>query len=133
MDTPQSVPVAHVLIANRVVNLREGLRHVARLLGCSVTEASTREEVLVQLAKTPDIVVVDAELGALDVCHQIKNDALRTDTVILVTTFLTKPEDATPFLAAGATACIERPVDMAVFRHTFVQALQTVTARCGHS
>src|SRR5262245_42659158 len=60
MDTPQSVPVAHVLIANPVVNLREGFRHVARLLGCSVTEASTREEVLAQLAKTPDIAVVDA-------------------------------------------------------------------------
>jgi DNA-binding response OmpR family regulator len=133
MDTPQSVPVAHVLIANPVVNLREGLRYVARLLGCSVTEASTREEVFAQLAKTPDIVVVDAELGALDLCQQIKSDALRTDMVILVTTFLTKPEDATPFLVAGATACIERPVDMAVFRRAFVQALQTVTARRSHS
>ena len=129
MDTPQSVPVAHVLIANPVVNLRQGLRYVARLLGCAVSEASTREEALAQLATTPDIVVVDAELGALDVCRQITNDALRSHMVILVTTFLATPEDATPFLAAGAEACIERPVDMAVFRRAFEQALQTVTAR----
>jgi CheY-like chemotaxis protein len=129
MDTSQSVPVAHVLIANPVVNLRQGLRYVARLLGCVVTEASTSDEVLVQLANTPDIVVVDAELGALDVCRQITGDALRSHMVILVTTFLEKPEDATPFLAAGAAACLERPIDMAVFRRAFEQALQMVTAR----
>ena len=129
MDTPPSVPVAHVLIANPVVNLRQGLRYVARLLGCSVTEAGTREDVHAQLVTTPDIVIVDAELGALDVCRQIKNDALRSHTVILVTTFLTTPEDATSFLAAGAEACIERPIDMAVFRRAFEQALEAVTAR----
>ncbi len=129
MDTSQSVPVAHVLIANPVVNLRQGLCYVARLLGCAVTEARTPEEVLAQLAHTPDIVVVDAELGALDVCRQIKGDALRRHMVILVTAFLATPEDATPFLAAGAAACIERPIDMAVFRRAFEQALQTVTSR----
>jgi len=129
MDTSQSVPVAHVLIANPVVNLRQGLRYVARLLGCAVTEARTPEEVLAQLAHTPDIVVVDAELGALDVCRQIKGDALRSHMVMLVTAFLATPEDATPFLAAGAAACIERPIDMAVFRRAFEQALQTVTSR----
>src|SRR5712691_1703270 len=58
MDISQSVPVAYVLIANPVLNLRQGLRYVARLLGCAVTEASTCEEVLAQLADTPDIVVV---------------------------------------------------------------------------
>ncbi len=129
MDTSQSVPVAHVLIANPVVNLRQGLCYVARLLGCAVTEARTPEEVLAQLAHTPDIVVVDAELGALDVCRQIKGDALRSHMVMLVTAFLATPEDATPFLAAGAAACIERPIDMAVFRRAFEQALQTVTSR----
>jgi len=129
MDTSQSVPVAHVLIANPVVSLRQGLCYVARLLGCAVTEARTPEEVLAQLAHTPDIVVVDAELGALDVCRQIKGDALRSHMVMLVTAFLATPEDATPFLAAGAAACIERPIDMAVFRRAFEQALQTVTSR----
>jgi CheY-like chemotaxis protein len=129
MDTSQSVPVAHVLIANPVVNLRQGLRYVARLLGCAVTEASTSDEVLAQLANTPDIVVVDAELGALDVCRQITDDALRRHMVILVTAFLAQPEDAAPFLAAGASACIERPIDMAAFRRAFEQALQTVTSR----
>jgi CheY-like chemotaxis protein len=129
MDTSQSVPVAYVLIANPVPNLRQGLRYVARLLGCAVTEASTPEEVLARLADTPDIVVVDTELGALEVCRRIKGDALRSHMVILVTTFLAQPEDATPFLAAGAAACIERPIDMAVFRRAFEQALQTVTSR----
>jgi CheY-like chemotaxis protein len=129
MDTSQSVPAAYVLIANPVPNLRQGLRYVARLLGCAVTEASTREEVLARLANTPDIVVVDAELGALEVCRRVKGDALRSHMVILVTTFLAQPEDAAPFLAAGAAACIERPVDMAVFRRAFAQALETVTAR----
>jgi len=129
MDTSQSVPVAHVLIANPVVNLRQGLCYVARLLGCIVTEASTSDEVRAQLANTPDIVVVDAELGALYVCRQIKGDALRSHMVMLVTAFLATPEDATPFLAAGAAACIERPIDMAVFRRAFEQALQTVTSR----
>jgi CheY-like chemotaxis protein len=129
MDTSPLVPVAHVLIANPVLNLRQGLRYVARLLGCAVTEAGTRDEVLVQLSYTPDIVVVDAELGALDVCRQITGDALRRHIVILVTAFLALPDDAAPFLAAGASACIERPIDMAVFRHALEQALQVVTAR----
>lgn len=129
MDTSQSVPVAHVLIGNPLVNLRQGLCYVARLLGCAVTEASTRDEVLAQLDNTPDIVVVDAALGALEVCQQIKGDALRRHMVILVTTFLAQPEDAAPFLAAGAAACVERPIDMAVFRRALEQAVQTVTAQ----
>ncbi len=132
MDTSPSVPVAHVLIANPVRNLRQGLRYVARLLGCAVTEARTRDELLTQLATTPDIVVVDAELAALDVCREIMGDALRRHMLILVTTFLAQPDDAAPFLAAGASACIERPVDMAVFRRALEQAVQTVTARHHH-
>lgn len=88
MDTSQSVPVARLLIADPAANLRQGFRYVARLLGCAVTEASTRDEVLAQLATTPDIVVVDAALGALDVCRQIKGDALRRHMVILVMAFL---------------------------------------------
>jgi CheY-like chemotaxis protein len=129
MDTSQSVPVAHVLLAHPAANLRQGFRYVARLLGCAVTEASTREEVHAQLARTPDLVVVDAELGALDTCRQIRDDALRRHMVILVTAFLPTPEDAAPFLAAGASACLARPIDMAEFRRTFAQALQTVTSR----
>ena len=129
MDTASSVPVAHVLIANPVQNLRQGLRYVARLLGCAVTEARTRDELLTQLATPPDIVVVDAELGALDVCRQIMGDAVRRHMLILVTTFLAQPDDAAPFLDAGASACIERPIDMAVFRRALEQAVQTVTTR----
>jgi CheY-like chemotaxis protein len=102
---------------------------VAHLLGCAVTEASTREEVLAQLARTPDIVVVDAELGALEVCQQIRGDTLRSHMVILVTGLLAQPGEAASFLAAGAAACIERPIDMAVFRRALEQAVQVVTAR----
>src|SRR4029450_10255734 len=97
MDTSSLVPVAHVLIGTPLVNLRHGLCYVARLLGCAVTEASTRDEVLTQLDNPPDIVVVDAALGALALCRQIKGDALRRHLVILVTTFLAQPEDAAPF------------------------------------
>lgn len=129
MDTSPSVPVARVLIADPAANLRRGLRYVAQLLGCAVTEASTRDEVLARLATTPDIVVVDAALGASDVCRQVRGDALRHHMVILVMAFLAQPEDAAPFLAAGASACIERPIDMAAFRRALEQALQTVTRR----
>ena len=132
MDTSQSVPVARVLIADPAANLRQGFRYVARLLGCAVTEARTRDQVLAQLATTPDIVVVDAALGALDVCRQIKGDACRRHMVILVTAFLAKPADAAPLLSAGASACIERPIDMATFRRAFEQAVQTVTSRRPH-
>ena len=129
MDTSPSVPVARVLIADRAANLRQGFRYVARLLGCAVTEASTHAELLAQLATTPDIVVVDARLGALDVCRQLTGHALRRHMVILVTAFLAQPEDAAPFLAAGASACIERPIDMAAFRRALEQAVQTVRSR----
>jgi CheY-like chemotaxis protein len=77
-------------------------------------------------------VVVDAALGALDVCRQIKGDACRRHMVILVTAFLAKPADAAPFLSAGASVCIERPIDMATFRRAFEQAVQTVTSRRPH-
>jgi DNA-binding response OmpR family regulator len=132
MDTSPSVPVVHVLIGNPLAHLRHGLCYVARLLGCAVTEASTHDEVLTQLDNTPDIVVVDAALGALDVCRQIKGDAVCRHLLILVTTFLPTPEDAAPFLAAGAAACIERPIDMAVFRCALEQAVQTVICQRQH-
>lgn len=129
MDPSQSVPVARVLIADPAANLRQGLRYVAQLLGCAVTEASTRDEVRAQLATTPDIVVVDATLGALDVCRQITGDALRRHMVILVMAFLAQPEDAAPFLAAGASACLARPIDMAAFRRALEQAVQAVASQ----
>ena len=79
----------------------------------------------------PHIVLLDLMMPGLDgfnVCHQIKNNPVtRGIDVVAITGFHT-PENADRIIAAGARACLGKPVDLALLTRELGLPLARVEA-----
>jgi len=104
-----------ILVVDDDPDILNGTAHVLEKAGYTVDRAASGEAALAAIAaQTPDLLLLDRDLGSLDgldVCRRIKQAPAYADLlVVLVSACYTTTENQAEGLEAGADGYIARPV-----------------------
>jgi len=96
-----------------------------RRQGWSTFEAATGEQAEAVLDRIrPDVIILDIMLpdrDGISLCRDWRADSKRPPVPILVLTALNDPDTRIRALAAGADACVSKPITPAVLTHQVEQ------------
>lgn len=106
--------MAHILIVDDELDVREILKYNLTKEGYSVDEASNGEEALNKMSQnTPDIVLMDVMMPKLDgiqTCEAIKEDPAYTDVLICFLTARAEDYSQIAGLQAGGDDYLSKPI-----------------------
>jgi CheY-like chemotaxis protein len=103
---------ARVLVADGDQATRELLRRCLPVAGYLVDLAATGADALELVRRDPDLIILDAELPDLDTLTTIGKIQAQSTAPILVLAAPTAPVTPAEALAAGASECMTKPVDV---------------------
>ncbi|RNL56086.1 response regulator [Pedobacter jejuensis] len=132
MKTKNTVSTFSVLIADDHEIIRRGLSNLISdyWTGVQIWQSATMEQTLVEVAKSPGLVIIDVNLPGgnnLKVIDQIK--AIQPNAKILVFSSLNENIYAVPYLKAGASGYLTKNADEA----EIVTAITTILAGSRYS